>query len=124
MARSAEERRGRLVVGRVIAARPVSGLQLIEHGVHRLVGIGGLALTLHGVEIVHISLIGFLVVAQQTHGKSYSTTFGTRKKWLSLAGALAIPSSAIPPSLTTSGRFFICIGVTDVIGSIPSTLTS
>ena len=30
----------------------------------------------------------------------------------------------IPPSVTLSARFFITIGVTDVIGSTPSTLTS
>src|ERR1700733_8502320 len=33
-------------------------------------------------------------------------------------------SSAIPPSFTTSSRIFIAIGVTEVIGSTPSTLTS
>ena len=33
-------------------------------------------------------------------------------------------SSAISPSLTTSARFFISIGVTEVIGSTPSTSTS
>src|SRR5215470_10680632 len=33
-------------------------------------------------------------------------------------------SSAMPPSVTTSGRFFISIGVTEVIGSTPSTFTS
>ena len=30
----------------------------------------------------------------------------------------------MPPSVTTSARFFIAIGVTEVIGSTPSTLTS
>ncbi len=33
-------------------------------------------------------------------------------------------ASASPPSVTTSGRFFIAIGVTEVIGSTPSTSTS
>src|SRR5256885_10588743 len=33
-------------------------------------------------------------------------------------------SSAMPPSVTTSSRFFIAIGVTEVIGSTPSTFTS
>ena len=41
-----------------------------------------------------------------------------------LAGALATMASAMPPSFTTSCRFFISIGVTEVIGSTPSTLTS
>ena len=36
---------------RFASPRLVGGLQLIEHGIHRLVGIGGLALALHGVEI-------------------------------------------------------------------------
>jgi hypothetical protein len=30
----------------------------------------------------------------------------------------------MPPSVTTSARFFIAMGVTDVIGSTPSTFTS
>ena len=30
----------------------------------------------------------------------------------------------MPPSVTTSSRFFIAIGVTEVIGSTPSTFTS
>ena len=42
-------------------------------------------------------------------------TLGTRKKWPSVAGAFLTISSGIPPSVTTSGRFFIAIGVTDVI---------
>ena len=42
---------------------------------------------------------------------------GTRKKWPSVAGAFLTISSGIPPSVTTSGRFFIAIGVTDVIDS-------
>src|SRR5258708_7659051 len=54
----------------------------------------------------------------------YSTTFGTRKKWSSVAGAFLTTLSAISPSLTTSGRFFISIGITEVIGSTPSTFTS
>src|SRR6185503_5414105 len=108
------------------------GLELIENGVHRLVGIGGLALPLHRVEVVHIGLIGLFIVAEQTHRtfrsryriKSYSTTFGTRKKWFCVSGAFLTISSGISPSLTTSARFFISIGVTDVIGSTPSTFTS
>ena len=68
------------------AARSLIGLELIEDGVHRLVGIGGLALPLHRVEIVHVGLIGLFIVAEQTHRTSdlakrfYSTTFGTKKK--------------------------------------------
>src|SRR5713226_9721092 len=146
--RAAEERRQRLVVGRVVAQNPaarfVGGFQRIEHGVDSLVGIGGLALPLHHVEIVHIGRIGLFIVAEQTHrissledsfvclactvradgAKTYSTTFGTRKKWSSVAGAFLTMSSGISPSLTTSGRFFISIGITEVIGSTPSTLTS
>ena len=49
----------------------------------------------------------------------YSTTFGTRKKFSTVAGALATMSAALPPSVTLSCRFFIAIGVTDVIGSTP-----
>ena len=37
----------------------------------------------------------------------------------SVAGALRSTASASPPSVTTSGRFFITIGVTEVIGSTP-----
>jgi hypothetical protein len=51
----------------------------------------------------------------------YSTTFGTRKKLSSVAGAFFTMSAAMPPSVTTSSRIFIAIGVTDVIGSTPST---
>src|SRR5262245_10439508 len=54
----------------------------------------------------------------------YSTTFGTRKKWPSAAGALRTTSSGMPPSVTSSLRFFISSGVTDVIGSTPSTFTA
>src|SRR5262249_39548805 len=54
----------------------------------------------------------------------HSTTFGTRKKLSSRAGAFLRTASGSPPLVTTSGRFFICIGVTDVIGSTPSTSTS
>src|ERR1700730_2538708 len=172
--RAAEERRQRLVVGRVVAQSPaarfVGCFERIEHGVHCLVGIGGLALPLHRVEIVHIGRIGLFIVAEQAHrifrlknssrltrflhanryplrsktllscltrflhakryplrSKTlwfYSTTFGTRTKRSSVAGAFFTISSAISPSLTTSGRFFISIGVTEVIGSTPSTLTS
>ena len=49
----------------------------------------------------------------------HSTTFGTRKKWSSVAGAFLTISSGMPPSVTTSARFFISIGVTEVIGSTP-----
>ena len=54
----------------------------------------------------------------------YSTTFGTRKKFSSVAGALATMSAALLPSVTMSWRFFIAIGVTEVIGSTPATSTS
>ncbi len=47
-----------------------------------------------------------------------------RRKECSAAGAFLMMSSGMPPSVTTSGRFFISIGVTEVIGSTPSTLTS
>src|ERR1700712_1580688 len=100
--RAAEERRQRLVVGGIVlpGAGSVGGFELIEHGVHGLVGIGGLALPLHRVEIVHVGLVGLFIVAQQAHRiscrkilfsdavlrpnrypfrlKRYSTTFGTR----------------------------------------------
>src|SRR6202048_3806729 len=149
--RAAEKGRQRLVVGGIIAqltgVRFVRCLERIEHGIDRLVGISSLALPLHRVEIVHIGLIGLFIVAEQTHRTfqdsfcltrflhanrhplrlktlCYSTTFGTRKKWSSVAGAFRTISSGISPSLTTSGRFFMAIGVTDVIGSTPSTLTS
>src|ERR1700716_3132750 len=130
--RAAEERRQRLVVGRVVPLGLVGGFELIEHGVHRFVGVGDLALPLHGVEIVHVGRVGLFIVAKQAHRISrpdkikeiYSTTFGTRKKWSWVSGALRTTSSAISPSLTTSARFFISIGVTDVIGSTPSTFTS
>src|SRR3984893_238464 len=69
--RAAEERRQRLVVGRVVAQSPaarfVGCFERIEHGVHCLVGIGGLALPLHRVEIVHIGRIGLFIVAEQAH---------------------------------------------------------
>src|ERR1700730_6793193 len=137
--RAAEEGRQCLVLGRVVAQRPVAGfvgrLQRVEHGVDRLVGIGGLALALHGVEIIHIGLIGLFIVAEQTHrsrtllsdvlnANVYSTTFGTRKKCPWVSGAFLTMSSAFSPSVTTSARFLISIGVTDVIGSTPSTSTS
>src|ERR1700693_1539858 len=72
--RAAEEGRQRLVAGRVVAqllvACPVDRLQRVEHGVDRLVGIGDLALALHGVEIVHVGLIGLFIVAEHTHWKT------------------------------------------------------
>src|SRR5258708_5478585 len=131
--RAAEERRKCLVVGGIVRLGPRSfvGLELIEHSVHRLVGIGGLALPLHRVKVIHVGLVGLFIVAEQTHrisdlitNRSYSTTFGTRKKWFCVSGAFLTTSSAISPSLTTSARFFISIGVTEVIGSTPSTFTS
>src|SRR5450755_287797 len=137
--RAAKEWRQRLVVGRIVLllrTRLVGGLELIEHGLDGLVRISGLALPLHRVEIIHIGQIGLFIVAEQTHRMfrrltvsrnrcaAYSTTFGTRKKWFSVAGAFATTSSAMPPSSTTSRRFFISIGITEVIGSTPSTLTS
>src|ERR1700737_5241904 len=140
ISRAAEERRQRLVVGGIVAtdAGLVDRLERIEHRVNSLIGIGGLALPLHRVEIVHVGRIGLFIVAEQTHRISrleyslsnlsnasfYSTTFGTRKKWSSVAGAFRTTSSAISPSLTTSGRFFISIGMTEVIGSTPSISTS
>ena len=42
----------------------------------------------------------------------------------SLCGAFFSTASASLPSVTTSARFFIAIGVTEVIGSTPSTFTS
>src|SRR5437016_8350958 len=161
--RATEERRQCLVVGRVIlpGTRLVGGLELIEHGTQDRVGIGGLALLLRRVEIVHIGLVGLFIVAEQTHRTfsqrllcltrflsqisprnlrkldcdanryplrsktlCYSTTFGTRKKWLSVAGAFLTISSAISPSFTTSGRFFISMAMTEVFVSTPSTSTS
>src|SRR6266850_6043837 len=131
--RAAEERRKCLVVGGIVrlGPRPFIGLELIEDSVHRLVGIGGLALPLHRVKVIHVGLVGLFIVAEQTHrisdlitNRSYSTTFGTRKKWFCVSGAFLTTSSAISPSLTTSARFFISIGVTEVIGSTPSTFTS
>src|SRR6266700_1563959 len=124
--RAAEERGQGLIVGRVVlrhvihGARLVGGLELIEHGLDGFIRIGGLALPLHRVEIVHIGRIGLFIVAEQTHRMSrrltvsvaYSTTFGTRKKWFSIAGAFVKTSSAISPSLTTACRFFISIGIT------------
>src|SRR2546423_4250542 len=107
--------------GRLVAAERFGG------GVARLGGIGRVSLPLHRVEVIHIGLIGLFIVAQQAHCSyppRYSTTFGTRKKWFSVAGAFLTISSAISPSVTTSVRFFISIGVTEVIGSTPATLTS
>src|SRR6195952_3368598 len=108
--RAAEERRQRLVVGGIVlpGAGSVGRFELIEHGVHRLVGIGDLALPLHRVEIVHIGLIGLFIVAEHAHRtccpkpvekESYSMTFGTRKKWLTVSGAFRTTSSAISPSV-------------------------
>src|SRR5437763_17131837 len=100
--RAAEERRQCLVVGRVVwlGAGVVGGLELIEHGAQDRVGIGGVALPLHRIEIVHVGLIGLFIVAEQTHQTSlrarvYSTTFGTTKKWFSVTCAFLTISSAI-----------------------------
>ena len=38
-----------------------------KSGIHRLVRIGSLALPLHGVEVIHVGLIGLFIVAEQTH---------------------------------------------------------
>src|ERR1700739_2361886 len=65
--RAAEKGGQRLVFGRIVAALLVVGLQLVEHGVDRLVGIGSLALPLHGIEIIHIGRIGLFIVPEQTH---------------------------------------------------------
>src|ERR1700730_6750465 len=77
--RPAEERRQRLVVGGVVTRDRVPGLvggfELIEYGVHCLVGIGDLALPLHGVEIVHIGRIGLFIVAKQAHRISRRTLY-------------------------------------------------
>src|SRR5436305_11500215 len=92
--RAADERRKRLVFGRVVAqivaARFVGGLKRIEYRVYCLIGVGGLSLPLHRVQIVHVGLVSLFIVAEQTHRisrfeetlrkKFYSTTFGTRKK--------------------------------------------
>src|SRR5581483_3157839 len=129
--RAAEERRKRLVARRVVFFGALAGLilrlEFVQHGVDRLVGIGSLALLLHGIEEVHVGLIGPFIIAEHAHRsapRTYSITLGTRKKCPSVAGALATISSGISPSSTTSCRFFISIGVTEVIGSTPSTLTS
>src|SRR6185312_3531074 len=83
--RAAEEWRQGLVVGRVVlhvifvGARaslvPILRLELVEHGIDRLIGIGGFALPLHRVQIVHIGLIGLFIVAEQTHRKSRTLAF-------------------------------------------------
>src|ERR1700689_4097780 len=81
--RAAEKGRQRLVVGRLLAAFLVVSFQLVEHGIHRLAGIGGLALTLHGVDIIHVGRVGLFIVAEHAHRIStslenatvYSTTF-------------------------------------------------
>src|SRR6476619_5507181 len=58
-------------------------------------------------------------ISELTSDAHYSTTFGTKKKLSSLIGAFLTTCSAIPPSVNTSARFFIAMGVTDVIGSTP-----
>src|SRR5262249_46967550 len=54
----------------------------------------------------------------------HSTTLGTTKKLSCRSGALATIASGRSPSVTTSGRIFIFMAVTDVIGSTPITSTS
>src|SRR5665213_259562 len=48
-------------------------------------------------------------VKERLPPNSHSTTFGTRKKLSSLAGAFLSTASASPPSVTTSARIFIFI---------------
>src|ERR1700730_2208320 len=71
ISRAAEERRQRLVVGRVVAqnfaACLVGRFERIEHRVDSLIRVGDLALPLHRIEIVHIGQIGLFIVAEQTH---------------------------------------------------------
>src|SRR4029077_8001914 len=69
------------------------------------------------------------VLAERTFGghrdrHGYSTTLGTRKKWSCAAGAFATTSSAISPSVTSSGRFFNVMATTRVIGSTAWVSTS
>src|SRR5271169_6148369 len=68
---AAEEGRQRLVVGGIVAHRLDAGLvgflQSVEHSIDRFVGIGRLSLALHGIEIIHIGLIGLFIVAEHTH---------------------------------------------------------
>src|SRR5581483_4711760 len=63
-------------------------------------------------------------ISELTGDTHHSTTFGTRKKLSSVNGAFLTMISAMPPSVTASARFFIAIGITEVIGSTPSTFTS
>src|ERR1700722_3210846 len=71
---AAKEGRQRLVIGGIVAlhlaARLACGLQRIEHRVHRLVGIGSLALAFHGVEIFHVGAVGLFIVAEHAHRTS------------------------------------------------------
>ena len=57
-------------------------------------------------------------------GPRYSTTFGTRKNPSSDNGALARMSGSISPSVTMSSRIGNFIGMTEVMGSTPSTSTA
>src|SRR3979409_1109916 len=111
ISRAAQDRRQRLVVGRVVAqnfaACLVGRFESIEHRVDSLISIRDLTLPLHRIEIIHIGQIGLFIVAEQTHRISYATTFGTRKKCPAVAGAFLTTSSAISPSMTAWGRFFI-----------------
>src|SRR5882724_12438009 len=93
--RATEEGRQSLVVGGVVHFRPrlVGSFERVEHGIHRLVGIGGLALPLHRIDIIHVGLVGLFIVAEHAHlGLPYSTTFGTRKKWFTVSGAFLTTS--------------------------------
>src|SRR5690606_14723786 len=54
----------------------------------------------------------------------YSTTFGTMKKLSASAGALATMSAALLPSVTSSPRSRMAMGMTEVNGSTPFTSTS
>ena len=56
--------------------------------------------------------------------RAHSTTFGTAKKPSRASGAFFRMRSGIRPSVTVSSRRFSRMGVTDVMGSTPSTSTS
>src|SRR5689334_2647516 len=75
-----------------------------------------------GDEAAHVLAQG--TFGSQRDGHGYSTTLGTRKKWSAVAGAFATMSSAMPPSVTWSARFFSVMATTRVIGSTASVSTS
>src|SRR5690606_17465528 len=58
------------------------------------------------------------------HLRAHSTTFGTAKKPSRASGAFFRTWAWISPSVTTSARRGSRIGVTETIGSTPSTSTS